>query len=317
MKTSLPVGCLTMQFQLFLAFVKFTRPVFLLGGVLLYVLGIAIAAAQGTVINFGQAAVGQLLVSAIQLMSQCANEVFDVEADRLNVRGRTHFSGGSGVLPDGGITQRTAVITARGCVFVAMVLVGVVGWSTPLAGAIAALALFGGWFYSAPPLSLMGSGWGEISASLIVAFLVPMTGYVLQTQRLEPFVLLVCLPLFFLHWAMLIAFELPDAEADQAIGKRTQTVRLGVRGAVCLHALLLAGALASIALLAKVAAPYANALPWAIPLIIWQALLFGASARAAAGARRLSVLTLGAVGLFSLTSVLVLTGVVIAHMPWR
>ncbi len=297
-----------------LAFVKFTRPVFLLGGVLLYGLGVAISAAHGSTINLGQAALGQLMVSAIQLMSQCANEVFDVEADRQNARGRTLFSGGSGVLPGGGITQQTALAAARGCAIVAMALVAIVGWSNPLAGAIAALALLGGWFYSAPPLSLMSSGWGEISASLIVTFLVPMTGYVMQANRLDPFVLLVCLPLYFLHWAMLIAFELPDMEADQSIGKRTQTVRLGVRKMAFLHAFLLAGGMAGIALLAKAAAPYATALPWAIPLIIWQALLYSASTRATAGARRLSLLTLGAVALFSLASALALTGVVFVLM---
>lgn len=300
-----------------LAFVKFTRPVFLLGGVILYALGVAIAASQGMAIDLGRAALGQLLVSAIQLMSQCANEVFDVEADRLNARGRTLFSGGSGVLPDGGITQRAALIAARGCAVVSIALVGVVGWSNPLAGAMAALALLGGWFYSAPPLSLMSSGWGEISASLIVALLVPLTGYALQTQPQDLFVMRLCLPLFFLHWAMLIAFERPDAEADRAIGKLTQTVRLGVRGAALLHTLLLAGALASIVFLAKTAPPFASALPWAIPLIIWQAALYGASAHAPAGARRLSVLTLGAVGLFSLASLLALAGVVFARMPQR
>ncbi len=306
-----------MHIHTLLAFIKFTRPVFLLGGVLLYALGVAIAATQGAIINLGQAALGQLMVSTIQLMTQCANEVFDVEADRLNTRGRTLFSGGSGVLPGGGITQRTALIAARACAVVAIALAAIVGWNNPLAGAIAALALAGGWFYSAPPLSLMSSGWGEISASLIVAMLVPMTGYVMQTNRLNPFVLLICLPLFFLHWAMLIAFELPDAEADRAIGKRTQTVRLGVRGSGLLHALLLASALASIVLLANAAAPYAMVMTWAIPLLFWQALLYRASIRAPAGARRLSLLTLGAVALFSLSTASMLAGIVFVLMERR
>lgn len=294
------------------AFVKLTRPVFLAGGVLLYGLGIAIAFAQGVTINPTLAVVGQLMVTAIQMMAQYANEVFDVDGDLLNAHGRTFFSGGSGVLPGGRITLSTARNAARACAAVAILLIGLMALQNPLVSAIAALALFGGWFYSAPPLSLMESGWGELSASTIVALLVPLTGYVLQAQRLDPFMLFICLPLVLIHWAMLVAFELPDYEADKAVGKRTQTVRLGVRRAFILHTLLISGALVGIVLLILRVSTYARFLWLAIPLLVWQCFSYGVSIKARSDQRRMNLLTLGAVGLFSLTAALLVAGFVIA-----
>ena len=51
------------------AFLKLIRPVFLLGGILLYGLGLAVAAAEGAAIEWLPAVLGQLMVSAIQLPS--------------------------------------------------------------------------------------------------------------------------------------------------------------------------------------------------------------------------------------------------------
>lgn len=296
------------------AFIKLTRPVFLAGGVLLYGLGIAIAFAQGVTINLVQAVIGQLMVCAIQMMAQYANEYFDVDGDLLNARGRTLFSGGSGVLPSGRIKLNVALFMARACAAVAILLIAFTALRNPLIGAIAALALFGSWFYSAPPLSLIESGWGELSASLIVALLVPLTGYILQAQRLDPFILIICLPLVLIHWAMLVAFELPDYEADQAVGKRTQTVRLGVRGAFILHTLLILGALVSVLMLTLTLTTYARFLWLAIPLLVWQGCTYGVSSKAHSDRRRMNLLTMGAVGLFSLTSALWLAGFVAAGL---
>jgi 1,4-dihydroxy-2-naphthoate octaprenyltransferase len=281
-----------------------------------YGLGIAIASAQGVAISLTQAVVGQFLVSAIQLMVQYANEYFDMDSDLLNAHGRTLFSGGSGVLPSGRIKPKVAFFAARVCAAVAIFLTAFTVLRNPLVSAIATLAILGGWFYSAPPLSLMGSGWGELSASIIVALLVPSVGYIFQTQRLDPFILLVCLPLMLIHWAMIIAFELPDLVADTAVGKRTQTVRLGLHGAFILHTLLLLGALISFLILTMTVTTYARYLWLAIPLIIWQGYFYAVSSKEQSNKRRSNLLTIGAVGLFSLTTALWLVGFVTADIRW-
>ncbi len=296
-----------------LAYIKLLRPVFLLGGITLYGLGTAIAHAQGAVLKLDHVLLGQLTVTAIQLMAQCANEYFDIEGDRLNAQGRTWFSGGSGVLPGGQIRLESARIILYSCAALALSFVILISMQGPLIGGMAALALLGSWFYSAPPLALMKRGWGEISTSLIVALLVPLTGYSAQTGRVDWLVVLICQPLILLHWAMLIAFELPDYEADLAIGKRTQTVRLGLPRTLWLHTLLLLAAGLEMIGLIWFLPGYAGYGLLALPLLLWQACHYLALSRrvttmATHNARGMNVLTMGAVGLFACSAALYLAG---------
>ena len=93
------------------AFLRLSRPLFLLGGVLLYALGALIARYQGAALDWGVYGSGQLAVTALQLMTHYLNEYWDVEADRLN-HNRTPFSGGSGVLVRGELTRKTAFTAA-------------------------------------------------------------------------------------------------------------------------------------------------------------------------------------------------------------
>ena len=101
-----------------IAFIRLARPHFLFGGFLLYALGALIARYSGYPINFEKYWVGQLYVSAIQLMTHFLNEYWDVESDRLN-KARTPFSGGSGALGPDGLQRETAFTAAVACMAVA------------------------------------------------------------------------------------------------------------------------------------------------------------------------------------------------------
>jgi hypothetical protein len=101
--------------------------------------------------------------------------------------------------------------------------------------AIGIIALLGGYFYSAPPLKLEGRGWGEWATAILTAVLVPLTGYVMQANYFDPIVLIVCAPFVLIYVAMILTFEFPDYPADKALGKKTITVRIGLRRARGLH----------------------------------------------------------------------------------
>ena len=73
-----------------------------LGGFVLYGLGAALAVAGGAPLDRWRYVLGQLVVTATQLMTHYANDYFDLEADRAN-RTPTRWSGGSRVLPDGAL----------------------------------------------------------------------------------------------------------------------------------------------------------------------------------------------------------------------
>src|SRR3954451_17011904 len=94
-----------------MAFVRLGRPQFLVGGFVLYGLGGALAVAGGAAFDPWRYGWGQLVVTAAQLMTHYANDFFDLEADRAN-RTPTRWSGGSRVLPDGGLPPRVALVAA-------------------------------------------------------------------------------------------------------------------------------------------------------------------------------------------------------------
>lgn len=254
-------------------FIKLTRILFLLGGFLLYALGAATAVQMGFTIQWSEYFLGQAVVLSIQLMAQYLNEYEDVEVDRLAADNRTWFSGGSGILPSGGVSPAAVLTAAKICAILA-VMGGILAslrsfWMIPIIG----LSLVGSWFYSAPPLSLVSSGWGELTTSLVVALLVPLAGYCMQGGFPPAKLWLVCFPLVLIHAAMLISFEFPDRTADLVVGKNTLAVRLGLRGAAWIVDALIIVAFLFLGVL-TLFYKYPGWRPeWAVPLAIWQMIM--------------------------------------------
>ena len=288
------------------AFIRLSRPFFLLGGFLLYGLGALIARYEGYRLEAAAYLVGQLFVTSLQLMTHYLNEYWDVESDRRN-QSRTPFSGGSGVLPEGHFSREVAFGAALVCLAVntAAAIVLVLQYQTgPGAWAIMLLAFLAAFFYSTPPVSLSTSGFGELTTSILVAGLVPAFAHVLQSGQASLLVLLATAPLVLLHYAMLLAFELPDFLSDEAAGKRTLLVRLGRRDGGRVHNALIVAGLLLAASASFVGLPSRVAVSLAItaPLALWQITAM----------RRLQygdpvpfpMLTFGALALFALTAYL-------------
>ncbi len=282
------------------AFVKLTRPMFLGGAVLLYLLGAALAWVQGTSLDWIRLLLGQLLVTSIQLTTHYANEYYDYEVDAAIGSARTPFSGGSGILVSGQLDRVVALHATHICLVLAVVMLIVCGLIAPPMYIVGLVALLGGYFYSAPPLKLEGSGWGEWDTAILTAVLVPLTGYVMQTNHFDPIVLLICAPLVLIYVAMILTFEFPDYPADAAMGKRNIAVRIGVQRAAWLHNLLLIGGLAWMLMTAP-----RNPLLWlVVPLAVWQIAGVVWRARTRSGWKRAALLSGGAVVLAALVPVL-------------
>lgn len=221
-----------------LAFVALSRIKFLGGAALLYVFGTTIAWWEGAATtDFGPFLLGLLAMWGVQLMTHYLNEYFDFETDRIT-QNRTPFSGGSGVLPQGLLDRRVALIAATlsilGGVTAALGLF-ILGRARPSALTLFALATFIGWGYSSPPLRLSSRGVGELATTLTVSFLVPLWGYHLQTGEVSQTLILAVLPLAALQMAMLLRIHMPDYEPDRATAKLTLVVRLGIKGTARLH----------------------------------------------------------------------------------
>jgi len=218
-------------------FLRLSRPWFLLGAILLYGLGLALAHYLGERIQVPVAAEGLALVLALQLVVHYLNEFYDAEADAANPN-RTPFNGGSGAIGKEGLTRATAVQAAFVCLaFVAMLTTAMLirGEAPTVAWAVFALILLTSFFYSAPPLRLVSSGYGEFVAALVVSALVPTFAYTLQTGAMHRLLFLATAPLVLLNFAMILAFEVPDYGTDLNYGKRTLMVRLGWEAGMRLH----------------------------------------------------------------------------------
>ncbi|TFH35071.1 MAG: prenyltransferase [Anaerolineales bacterium] len=245
-----------------LLFIRLSRPHFLLGGFILYALGVSIASYLGHSIDTGLYLMGQGIITCIQLMTHYLNEYYDAPADNQNP-GRTPFSGGSGALGPEGLPRRTALYAGIAALTLAATLVGLllVRGSTSLLAWLFLLFVFcGAYAYSAPPFQLSHSGYGELVASTVVAGFLPAFAFSLHTGQLHRLILMTTVPLIALHFAMLITFTLPDYATDLKYNKRNLMVRIGWKTAMRMHdaALLFAGLSLLLAFL--------NGLPWRVSL---------------------------------------------------
>ena len=258
------------------ALVRLGRPLFLVGGFVFYGLGAAIAAYVGgeRAIDWRRYLWGQIAVTSAHLMTHYCNDYFDFHADQANAT-PTRWSGGSRVLPAGELPRAAALVAALVLALFACVgttiLVGYAGAPSKVVGLMATIVLLS-WEYSAPPLRLHSTGWGELDVAVVVAGLVPLTGFYVQTGqwRLLPFYAVA--PLAGLQFAMLLSIEFPDAAGDAATGKRTLVVRYGAAWAARLYQGILIAVFVSLPLLVRVGLPpiAAGAALLTSPLAAWQ-----------------------------------------------
>lgn len=256
------------------AFVRLGRPLFLVGGVVMHALGVAMSVYGGAPLDVTALVWGQIAISATQLMTHYANDYFDLEADRAN-HSPTRWSGGSRVLPGGGLSPQVALVAALALACIALgaaLVLALVAHTGPLTLPLLAAALALAWGYSAPPLRLNARGIGEAATALIVPGLTPLVGFYLQAGHLAALPLLAIIPLACLQFAMLLAIEFPDVEGDRAAGKHTLVVRLGASRAARLYVAVLVAAYLALPLLvaAGLPSPVALAAALSAPLAGWQ-----------------------------------------------
>jgi 1,4-dihydroxy-2-naphthoate octaprenyltransferase len=224
-----------------------------LANVLPFLLGTTLAYWQSGRIDWPVFGVALLALFLLTDGTYIANEYFDYENDKLNV-GRIGgvdavgltTTGGTRVLVKGLIMRRHALIAA----VIAFLLAIPVGWflrfglgTGPLTIPLGLLAVFIGWFYTAPPIKASYRGLGETFIAVGQGLVVFGAYYVQLGFSTLP--LIVSLPWFIALPALKIIREFPDYDADRATGKRGLTLRFGrERMAVVYDILILLAVLA-------------------------------------------------------------------------
>jgi 1,4-dihydroxy-2-naphthoate octaprenyltransferase len=256
-------------------FIRLGRPLFLLGGVLFYWLGVAMALFVGSSLDLRVLLLGQIVVTASQLMTHYSNDYFDLAADKAN-QTPSQWSGGSRVLAEDRLPPRVALVTAvvMGLVALATSLwLALVLQTGPLTLPILFLSIAIAWLYSSPPLTLQSTGYGELAAAFLLAVLAPLVGFYLQSGRLDVTPFLAILPLFYFQFNMLLIVNYPDEEADALVGKRTLLVRWGGSRVARLYVLALLAAYVTLPFLILLDLPAEVALAVLVvsPLGVWLA----------------------------------------------
>jgi len=240
-----------------------SRPLFLLGAAVVYALGVGIADYLGVPIDWGLYLLGQAFVTTLQLSAQYLNEYFDSPADTQNPN-RTPFSGGSGAVGPGKLSRNTVLLAAVTMLtIVASLTVLLVNRApaTPLLIIVLILGFLGAFFYSVPPVRLVSSGYGELTTSFLVAFLVPGFAFLLQTGSFHRLLLVSALPLTALHLAMMLVFEFPDYATDLKFEKETLLVRIGWERGMVMNNLLIFTAFLLLGLAVILSVPAGIVLP--------------------------------------------------------
>lgn len=263
--------------QLILLWIRLSRPLFLLGAILVYALGAGIARYLGAQIDWGIYLIGQGWLIFLQLATHYFNEYYDTPGDSENTS-RTPFSGGSGALGPEGLPRNAALYAALASLGLVSYLTFILLRSNSVAPAgwlLMALIFLGAFFYSVPPVRLVASGYGELTTSILVANLLPALAFLLQTGELHRLVAMSTFPLTTLHLAMMLSFEFPDYSNDLRHLKQTLLVRLGWRSGMIIHnililtAYLLLGVAAAFGMPMMIVLPAFLTLPLGI-LQIWQ-----------------------------------------------
>lgn len=244
----------------FVAFIRLSRPKFLLESLLTVILGVAVAVHEGYALRLGPYLLAQACVSGTHLMTHYCNEYFDLAADSGH-NAPNAWTGGSQVLAKGLLKPATSLAAA----FIALFMMLWVLVAMPSAGA-RTLALAGitlAWFYTAPPLRLNHRGFGEITTAAVLTVLCPDVTCYLQMGTVPPLLLAMSAPLLLFMTARMMVMNFCDRDSDLAAGKRTLPNVLGAaRAAQLFTAIQIVGYTGTVVLTGL------GLLPWLVGLAL-------------------------------------------------
>ena len=214
----------------------------LLGGVLLYALGVGIARYLGAPIDWSIVLVGQAWVTTFQLGSRFLGAYFllpTMPRDPSRVP----------LDPDPGDSQeglrRELLLWVAFASFVAttsltLLLRLIPGIHMPVL-VVMGVAFVLAVLYAVPPFRLATAGYGDLIQAITMANLIPALGFILQTGELHQLVILSTFPLTTLYLAMSLALQLPRYLVDVRQERNTILVRLGWERGMVFHNVLILG----------------------------------------------------------------------------
>jgi 1,4-dihydroxy-2-naphthoate octaprenyltransferase len=238
-------------------FFRLLHPWLSLGVSLLYLLGAGLARYLGATLDWTSFWSGLAWVVLIQSGGSLLLAYFDPRLlerlQELQPRSRLSDTPGSpiqtGPSPLDGFAlvryQRAILVAAFACLAVAgslSILVALAGRAGSALLVWLLLGALGAVFYSAPPLRLGASGYGELLLAVLLGQVVPAIGFILQEGGFHPLLSTSSLPLVVLALAMWIALDFPRFSRNNRLGVKTLVIRMGWKNGMLVHNLLILSA---------------------------------------------------------------------------
>ncbi len=256
-------------FQTLRLYLRLSRPLLLVSVALIYALGTGAARYLGATIDWQVYLLGQAWVTLLQLSTHYLADYFTFPVVERS-GGYPPLAESSGALGPEGLPRPIALWLGLACLtvvaYLTMLLLQAEGFVFSIL--LMLLLLFAGCLsYATPPLRLVTSGYGELTASVLVANLVPTLAFLLQNGELHRLLAMTTFPLTALQLAMMLALNLPGYASDLRQARNTVMTRLGWERGMMLHnylilfAFLLIGAAPLLGFPGRVFLPCLLALP--------------------------------------------------------
>lgn len=272
---------------------KISQPIALLGGVLLYALGVGIANYLGVLINWEAYFLGQICVTMLQLSSFYLNATYDLPVEN-KPRFTRDSSGNTSELTRTKMLLVSFTMLTIGAVFTVLLFSNHL-MNSP-AFIILASAFLLSFFYAVPPFRLIYSGYGELVSSFLMSNLIPGLGFLLQTGEFHRLLPMLTFPITAFYLAMEMAFSLEHYAADLQNNIRTMMVRIGWQRGMFFHNLIILFGFLLIVVPALLGLPGSLVLPSLLSLPvglfqIWHIVQIGAGAKPRWRLLRLTAMT--------------------------
>jgi 1,4-dihydroxy-2-naphthoate octaprenyltransferase len=219
-----------------------SRPRFLVASVAPVLVGSCLGYATVGSFNWLLFVLAMLAIMAIHSSANMSNDYFDhLSGNDWANDNPTPFSGGSRFIQKGILSPKAiflaALITLTFGAAIGVVIILLTQSIFILI--LGLLGMFGGFFYTAPPLKLGYRYIGEVIIALLFGLLPVYASYYLQTGLIDAVPLLPGCVVGILIFLVIFVNEFPDLKADAAVDKKTLVVRFGVPASAWIYRLVL------------------------------------------------------------------------------
>lgn len=241
-------------------FIRYTKIVWLIPLILMYLLGLSLAHHLGSSLNVADAVIGFFVILCLYAMRFMLNAFFDHPESLVSTLkpGEPDWDFLKPFKKQMLLQGSLLVLTAGAALTVILIVRQVI----TLSGIVYLGALLLGYFVlAAPPLRLDKTGYGELVEGIITVTLVPAFALSFSGKEVTLLLFQLTLPLLLIYLAAKLSFSFREYGADTMSERNTMVTRIGWQSAVVLHNTLILSAFVLIGVFLLLGFPWSLSWP--------------------------------------------------------